>query len=445
MKKRYSVILFLIVLMMLPAMPIIAQEERVLQVWTHDYQPLADAITSKWGPEFEALNPGVKVEYTSIPFAGAVDYDTKLLADLSSGGGPDVWVMGSWDYLENGFIESGLVAPLDPTIFGYDSVDDLVADYPPNSMNAFVRDGKVYGLFNELTTLALFYNKNMFDAAGIEYLPEDKPVSWAHIGEISQQLRKTDPGTGELTQIGYQFGFFATFRSPQWYAQDYYIFLRQYGQDDLFIDGEPAANTEAAIKAFQMIYDFTYTYQAYDPTFLQNWFADFPNNRVAMVAAGPWFVAAARGTDPNLNFGVAPVPVIDPADPATYHNIVYNWGWSVNANKSSEQQQLAQEFLAYLLGKKGEAEQPVYWFENMGLAQPRSAFLQSDGYKAALASEPWMATFDRSYQMFDTQYVQHSYDLAGAALIRAIDRVIYDGMSAEETAKLLQRELQRLQ
>ena len=74
-------------------------------------------------------------------------------------------------------------------------MDDLIADYPPNSMNAFVRDGKIYGLFNELTTLALFYNKNMFDEAGIEYLPEDKPVSWAHIGEISQQLRKTNSNT----------------------------------------------------------------------------------------------------------------------------------------------------------------------------------------------------------------------------------------------------------
>ena len=445
MKKRYILFLLLIIMLIVPAAPGAAQEQRVLQVWTHDYQPLADAITTKWGPEFEAAHPGVTVEYTSIPFAGAVDYDTKLLADLSSGGGPDVWVMGSWNYLENGYIESDLISPLDPTIFGYDSVDDLVADYPPNSMNAFVRDGQIYGLFNELTTLALFYNKNMFDEAGIEYLPEDKPVSWAHIGEISQNLRKTDPATNALSQIGYQFGFFASYRSPQWYAQDYYIFLRQYGQDDLFIDGEAAANTEAAINAFQMIYDFTYTYQAYDPTFIQNWFADFPNNRVAMVVAGPWFVGAARLTDPNLNFGVAPVPVVDPEDPATYQNVVYNWGWSVNANKSAEQQQLAQEFLAFILGKKGEVDQPVYWFENMGLAQPRSAFLASDGYQKALADEPWLTLFDKSYQMFNTDYLQHSYDLAGAALIRAIDRVVYDGMSAEETANLLQRELKRLQ
>ena len=69
--------------------------------------------------------------------------------------------------------------------------------------------------------------------------------------------------------------------------------------------------------------------------------------------------------------------------------MVYNWGWSVNANKSSEQQQLAQEFLAFILGKKGEAEQPVYWFQNMA-RQPRTAFLESEGYRAALG-RAWMA------------------------------------------------------
>ncbi len=444
MSKARLLLLAVLVLAVLAALPLAAQDNRVLEVWTHDFQPLADALTSKWIPEFEAANPGVTVNYTSIPFAGTIDYDTKLLADLASGAGPDVWTMGSWNYIENQYIESGLVAPLDPTIFGYESVDDVVADYPPNSMNAFVRDGQFYALFNELTTLALFFNKDMFDAAGIEYIPEDQPVSWEQIGEIGQQLRATDPSTNALTQIGYQFGFFASFRSPQWYAQNYYTFLRQFGQDDLFVDGAPAANTEAAINAFQVIYDFTHTYQAYDPTFLSNWFADFPNNRVAMVIAGPWFVAAARGTNPDMRFGVAPVPVVDPADPETYHNIVYSWGWSVNPNKDTEQQQLAQEFLAFILGKKGEADQPVWWFENMGLAQPRSAFLASEGYQAALASEPWLARFDASYEMFDTDYLQHSYDLAGAALIRAIDRVVYDQMSAQETAELLQRELQRL-
>lgn len=445
MAKRKLLLGCLAVAMVFAVAPVTAQEERVLVLWTHEFPPLQDALTEVWIPAFEEANPGVRVEYTAIPFAGVISFDTKLLADLSSGAGPDVWDMGSWNYTENDYIEAGLVAPLDPTIFGYDSVEDVVNDYPANSMNAFVRDGNLYALFNELTTLALFYNMDMFDEAGIEYLPEDRPVSWQHIAEISQQLRRTDPETGALTQIGYQFGFFANFRSPQWYAQNFYSFLRQFGQDDLFVDGQPAATTEAAINAFQMFYDFTFEYQAYDPTFLVNWFADFPNNRVAMVLAGPWFAAAIRAERPDVRFGVAPHPVLDPDDPTTYHNIVYSWGWSVNPNRDVEQQRLAQEFLAFILGRKGEAEQPVYWFENVGLLQPRSAFLESEAYQETLDQEPWLRQFIDAYEMFDIDYVQHSYDEVGAALIRAIDRVVYDQMAAEETAQLLQNELMRLQ
>jgi ABC-type glycerol-3-phosphate transport system substrate-binding protein len=411
-----------------------------LQLWTHEFTPLQDAMTTKWIPEFEAANPGVTVEYTVIPFTGVISYDTKLLADLASGAGPDVWDMGSWNYAQ--YIDAGLIAPLDPTIFGYDSVDDVVSDYPPGSLSVFMRDGSLYAMFSELNTLALFYNLDMFEQAGIEPLPADRPASWQQIGEISQQLRQTD-ASGVVTSMGYQFGFFASFRSPQWYAQNFYTIMRQYGQNDLYVDGAPAANSEAAVAAFQVLYDFTFTYQAYDPTYLVNWFADFPNNRVAMVTAGTWFAPAIRGENPEVRFGVAPHPVVDPDNTETYSNIAWSWGWSVNPNRDAEQQQLAQQFLAFILGGKGESAQPVYWFDNLGYLQPRSAFLADAGYQATLEGDPWIQVFFDTYDNYTVEYVQHSYDEVGAALVRAIDRVVYDGMSAADSANLLQSELER--
>src|SRR6266576_1799994 len=126
MNKVKLVCSLLAICLLLTTAPVNAQQTRTLEIWSHDYQPLAKALTDKWIPEFEKANPGVKVNYTSITFAGSgIDYDTKLLADLASKAGPDAWVMGSWNYTENKYIESGLVAPLDPTIFGYKSVDDM--------------------------------------------------------------------------------------------------------------------------------------------------------------------------------------------------------------------------------------------------------------------------------------------------------------------------------
>jgi multiple sugar transport system substrate-binding protein len=422
--------------------PTTPPQEKVLEMWTHEFPPLQDAMTKTWIPEFEKANPGVKVKMTAIPFAGVVAYDAKLLSALSGGGGPDLWDMGDWD--NKLFLDNKFMAALDPKAFGYDNEQDLINAYPKGTMDIYVRDGKVYGLFNEYNTLALFYNLDMFEAAGIPPLPTDKPVSWQQIAEISQKLYKTDPKTTQPIAMGWQWGFMASYRSAQWYAQNFYEIMRQYGQDDIYVDGKPAVNTTAVKNALQLFYDFEYKYKAYDPVFINNWFADFPQNRIGMVLAGTWFAPAILANNPKVRFGVAPHPVLDPNDKKTYKNIQWAWGWCVNANKDPEQQKLAQQFLAFLLGKKGETDQPAWWFKNLGYMQPTTAFLNSQAFKDTLTTNPWMKQWVDAPNMFEIKSVPHSYDEAGATLTRAIDRIIYDKMSVEDTSKLWQAELERL-
>ena len=442
MMKRAFVLLLCALVALAGGAAMLAQDGQVLTVWQHEFPPLQDAFINKWIPEFEAANPGVTVELTSIPFAGVISYDAKLLSALAGGDGPDLWDMGDWNY--NLYLDAGFLAPLDPAIFGYDSSQDMIDSHAPGTMSVFVRDGHVYGLFSEYNTLGLFYNADMFDEAGIDRLPTDRPVSWDDIAEISRALYLENADTGAIERVGYQFGFFANFRSPQWYAQGYYALLRQYGQNDLYVDGAAAANSEASVNALQVIYDYTWTHKAYDPTFIANWFADIPQGRVGMVLAGTWFPPAATPNNPDWEFGVAPHPVVDPDDPSTYHNIQWAWGWSVNANASAERQQLAQEFLAFIVGKKGETEQAAWWFDNLGYMHPSDAFLGSDTYAATLEENPWLQVWVDAFEDYQIDYVQHSYDQAGQALLRAIDRIIYDQMSAADSANILQGELERM-
>jgi ABC-type glycerol-3-phosphate transport system substrate-binding protein len=423
----------------LPVATVAQDGDVTIDVWTHEFEPLQTAMLEKWIPEFEAANPNVTVNLTSIPFAGVVSYDTKLLAALSSGTGPDVWDMGDWNYPL--FKENGFLAPLDPTIFGYESDQEFIDSFQPGSTAVLEQDGKLVGLFSEFNTLNMFYNRALFEELGIEEPPTDRPLSWDEVGEIGRAMRLEEDGI--LERIGLQLGYFANFRSPQWAAQHYYTFLRQHGQDDIFIDGAPAANTDAAIAAFQEWADLQYEYGAFDPTFLNNWFADVPEGRAGMVLAGTWYPAAALGNVPDFDFGVVPSPVLDPDDPSTYHNISWLWGWSVNADSSDAEKAAAQEFLAFILGKKGETAQTAWWFENLGYFQPTVAFLESDAYASALVDRPWLDLWVTAFDDYQIDAVPHSYDEAGAALVRAIDRVIYDGASAEEAADQLQAELER--
>src|SRR5207249_1411240 len=324
-----------------------AAPPQTLESWVHEFPPLQDALSKKWIPEFAAAHPGVRVKVTAIPFAGVVAYDAKLLSALSGGAGPDLWDMGDWHYKV--FTDNKFVAPLDPTVFGYASTKEMIDAYVPGTTSIFERDGKLYGLFSEYNTLALFYNLDMFKAAGVAPLPADKPVSWRMIADIAKKLTQRD-SAGKLTQIGYRFGFFANFRSPQWYAQDFYALMRQYGQPDR----------------------------------------------------------------------------------------------TVNANKPQASQRLAQQFLASMLGKKGETEQAVWWFKTVGYTHPKKVFYQSAGYKQELAKNPWLKAWESAFTTYKIDYVTHNFDEVGQALIRAIDRVVYDQMRPAETGRLLQAELGRL-
>ncbi|WP_295010567.1 ABC transporter substrate-binding protein [uncultured Microbacterium sp.] len=411
-----------------------------LTLWTHEFAPLQDAMTKKWIPEFEKANPGVTVKMTSVPLAGAVSYDSKLLSSLSSGGGPDVWDMGSWNFPK--FKESGFLDSVDPKTFGYADDADLLGAYDKSSLKELSYDNKLYGMFSEFDTLATYYNTDVFAQAGIPDLPADKPVSWDQIGEIGQKLRQEKDGA--VTRTGYQFGFFANFKDAQWYSQNFYTLLRQYGQDDVYVDGKPAGDTAAVKNALQVFSDFVYKYKAYDPTFLNNWFADVPQGRAAMVSAGTWYAGAALAQNPDFKFKVVPNPVVNPDDKSTYKDISYFWGWATNAKSDDAHKAAAQKFLAFILGKKGETAQADYWFSKLGYLQPSKAYLASDDFKAAVTKAPYLQTFIDALKNYQVSPPQHVYDEAGSAIVAAVDAVVYNHTAPDQAAAELQAALERI-
>ncbi len=422
------------------------ENPQVLVVWNHEYPTYNQAMREKWIPEFEASHPGVTIQYEVFPYSGdIVTFDTKLLTSVSGGTGPDVWSMASHNFSQAGYIDLGLIFPLDPAVFGYESTEEMVKDYPPRTLDVFLRDNKLYALIGELTSLSLFYNKTMFRETGIPYLPEDRPVSWQTIADISQQLLELNPETGTPEKMGYQFGFFANYPALEWYIQDFYPVMRQFGQHELFLDGAPAGNTPAMISALRLFYDFTHTYKAYDPYFVTNWFEDFASGRVAMVTAGSWYPSVIKNINPEIDFGCVPHPVTNLDNTDTYHSIMYSFGWAVNAGAEPELQKTGQEFIAFILGKKGEIEQANWWLENVGMFQPRIDFLESSDFLRVVAEDPWMKQFVDIFDSFSVDYYQHSSSEEGRALVRAINRVVYNRMQPRESADLLQNELLLMQ
>ena len=141
---------------------------------------------------FHAMNPNITVK------ASVADWDSywpKLQTDLAGGNAPDVFLMDGPLYPD--YQTRDQLLDLTPYIAkdGFDTgqlVDLAVQDFT-------APDGHLYGLPRDLNTIALFYNKTMFDTAGIPY--PDATWDWAKLREVAKQLTLT--AGGKTTQWGF--------------------------------------------------------------------------------------------------------------------------------------------------------------------------------------------------------------------------------------------------
>ena len=111
--------------------------------------------------EFEKQNPGIKVNIEQTPFK---QYWVKAEAAATGGVAPDVMWMNFVNiqlYAKNGMLE-----PLDPYLA---KSKIKLGDFVQSSVKAFSFQGKQYGIPRDIDSVAVWYNKKLFDEAGVKY------------------------------------------------------------------------------------------------------------------------------------------------------------------------------------------------------------------------------------------------------------------------------------
>lgn len=118
--------------------------------------------------QFEEMYPDVDVQLEAVP----QEYGTKLLAQFAAGDAPDVFQTGDGDVSK--FQRLGAVENLDPYISGEvgDNPLDMGVFFP--GVAAFGQiEGSTYYLTKDYSPLVIYYNKDHFDEAGLEYPTSD--------------------------------------------------------------------------------------------------------------------------------------------------------------------------------------------------------------------------------------------------------------------------------
>ncbi|MGN1367328.1 MAG: ABC transporter substrate-binding protein, partial [Aristaeellaceae bacterium] len=151
MKKLLSV---LVILALLTTGVALADEKVTLSMWIWDdaQAPAMQAMIDT----YESTHPNVKIELTSV--AGVTEYNTKMQAVFGSASAPSVFWMNF--NLGKEYIPMGVVQDLTDTGIDFSGLSEGIT-------NAYNVDGRIYGVAKDTDSYAVYYNKALFDAAGV--------------------------------------------------------------------------------------------------------------------------------------------------------------------------------------------------------------------------------------------------------------------------------------
>jgi multiple sugar transport system substrate-binding protein len=157
-----------------------------LEVW----QTIAD--------EFSATHPDIKVT-VDISDWGA--YFEKLKTLFAGGTPPDVFAMDAPLYLD--WQSRGVLMNLQPYI---DKEAGMLDGFYPVTLQAYKLEDGYYGLPRDFQTIVLYYNKDMFDAAGIDYPTNDWTME--DLRTAAKALTLDEDGDGSPEQFGFSADFY---------------------------------------------------------------------------------------------------------------------------------------------------------------------------------------------------------------------------------------------
>ncbi|WP_245628044.1 ABC transporter substrate-binding protein [Shouchella shacheensis] len=279
---------------------------------------------------FNEKHPEVEVNVTYSPFA---QYFTTLRTSIGGGSGPDIFWMNAVNFYE--YAEPGLIKNLEPFIAGDDEFSK--EDYYESIVELYSYEDQLHGAPYFVDAVGLYYNKELFDQAGIDY--PDESWTWEDIETVGAEL--TDPEEGV-------YGYAAPIVSNQ---GGYYNYIPQAGGEIVSEDQQSSGfDSESAKEAFRFMKRIVDKGISPDiKSQIQNDLNQmFMSNRIAMLPA-----ISVMSIEFNEAMGdqidIAPLPEGE-EDTAVVHGI----SWAMNDHVEDEE--LAWELMKELTGEAGNEQ-----------------------------------------------------------------------------------------
>lgn len=310
---------------------------------------------------FEKAFPKVKVKLVNVG-QGAPHY-TKLRAAIKSGqGAPDVAQM-EFQYIDS-FTLGGDLADMAPN-----GASAIMEQFPDWVRTQVTKDGKIYGIPQDIGPLGLLYRDDLLKGAGIA-----PPKTWAEFATAAEKYSSQDAKRVLTNFAPNDAGHFVSF-------------LWQAGARPFAFDGKETVKVDlASDKAKEVAQYWSDLIQkdlvSVDPDFTDTWYQGFSSGKYATWPAAAWGPVFLQGTAQKTSgkWRATQIPQWDAANPTSG-----NWGGSTDAVLQSSPNQIAATQLALFINTKEPAlrlatEQFLFPASNEILTDPKFSDQASEFY-----------------------------------------------------------------
>ena len=335
-----AILVFLTLILILRSIGGPSGQKIVLEFWgVFDDRTDFDKVIG----DFQNQNPNIVVAYRQFSFE---DYEKEVINSLAGDTGPNVLMIhNTWLSKHKDKLTSlpASIPGLDQPLMTFRDFQDQFVEVAVEDLTA---DGQIYALPLYTDTLALYYNRDLFNNAGIT-LP---PKNWEEFNDAVERLTKLD-ASGNIIQAGAAIGASGNINRS---IDILMALMLQSGvrmtdvNDTSATFSRPVNNTPVGEVALRYYTDFaspsikTYTWNNAQPYSIDA----FVNGRVAMMFNYSHQADVLNQKAARLNYAIAPMPQISETDTKNYANY---WAVAVPRNQNSNE---AWRFASFLVSRK---------------------------------------------------------------------------------------------
>ena len=366
--------------------------------------------------EFESEHPDINVEAI---YAGNYD-DTRVraMSAMEAGDTPQLSVLFSIDLYE--LIEQNAIVAFDDLIETEEKQAWLESFYPGLMENGQL-DGKTYGIPFQRSTIVLFWNKDAFEAAGLD--PETPPENWEEMAEMAATVREASNGEQwgvMVPSTGY----------PYWMFQ---AFAFQNGHRLMSDDGtEVYFDDPAAVEALEYWVSLATEHNAM-PDGTIEW-GTLRQNFIEQSTAMMWHTTGnltAVRNEANFDFGVAMLPMKTQRGSPTGGGNFY-----IFEDASEEEQRAAMTFIRWMTAP----ERAAAWSIETGYMGVSPAAYDTDALQRYVAEFAPAAVARDQLEHGTAELSTYQGGRVRRALDNAVQAALTGQMSPAEALSQAQRE-----